>query len=132
MASIKERLEGFVYEVEEAKRQMKGDEFIQGRITSMVPLLIEQMKDMDLSDTPRYKQRRLLSLGTARGMADAGCVKCERCVYLGEDGKFYIEGPRKSMGRTVVDIHPYDINDAIGWGGVDAREIADLLTTYFI
>jgi hypothetical protein len=132
MTRLKERLEGIAYEVEQAKRRMAGDEFIQGRITSMVPLLIEQMKDMDLSDTPSYKQHRLLSLGTTRGMADVGWVKCERRVYLGEDGKFYIEGPRKSMGRTVVDLHPYDINDATGWDGVRASEIADLLTTYFI
>ncbi|MES2630560.1 MAG: hypothetical protein V4611_01250 [Patescibacteria group bacterium] len=111
---------------------MNGDAFTQTRIAQMTPLLVEQMKDMDLSEAPTFKGHKLLFLGKPTWQADAGNVKCDRLIYLGDDGKFYVEGPRKSFGKFVIDIHPYTAEDAKGWGGIGASNIADYLTTYFI
>jgi hypothetical protein len=133
MTTLRERLEDFVDELEYAKDSKDGDKFTQERIASMTPLLIEAMGSMDLSDSPTFRGRKLLWLGTTLSKAQVGNVKCDRSIYLGNNGKFYVEGPRKRFfGKTVIDIHPYNLGDASGWGGVGAWHIADLLTTYFI
>lgn len=136
MPGIVERLEDFVFEMERAQEKMKGDTFTQEQISSMVPLLVTQMKEMDLSEAPVFKGHKLLFLGKSFWQAAIGDVKCDRVIYLGDDGKFYIAGPRKSFGKVVIDIHPYGLDDARSWdrifGGVSLTEISDLLTTYFI
>ena len=47
-----------------------------------------------------------------------GNIECECAAYLGNDGRFYIEGPRRraSSGDIVIDVHPYSIEDAMNYG----------------
>ena len=67
-----------------------------------------------------------------------GNVTIRPWVYLGTDGRFYVEGPRKKkLGSVVViDIHPYQLADARGFdewfGGVSRRELAEMLVPFFI
>jgi len=132
MTGVKEWLTDRLEDVVWAKERMDGDEFTQKQIASMAPLLADEVKNLDHEDAATYKGRKLLSLGMPPGKAEAGNVMCERLVYIDSEGKFYIEGPRNSLGKTIVDIHPYGLHDAVGWSGIGARQIADLLTTYFI
>jgi hypothetical protein len=132
MSTVRTWIEDAVRETLWAKEIMEGDSFTRERIASMGPLLAEQVKSLELEDAPTYKGHRLLSLGKPTSMVEVGNVKCEQVVYIGDDGKFYVEGPRNRFGTTIVDIHPYGLSDAMGWGGIGLRQIADLLTTYFI
>jgi len=125
---LMDRLEDIVW----AKERMDGDEFTQKHIALMAPVLAKEVQNVDPKDAPTYKGRQLLSLGMPPGKAEAGNVMCERLVYIDSNGKFYVEGPRNSFGKTIVDIHPYGLHDAEGWSGISARQITDLMTTYFI
>lgn len=94
------------------------------------PLIIEQMQQMDPESLQKYQQKddegevtkevSLFQLGYFSKDMVIGNVKCQCAAFLGEDGEFYIEGPRReaSSGAMVVDIHPYSIEDATakdGW-----------------
>lgn len=128
MTKLIERLEDLVHDLDRAQ----GDERTKAAIRSMASLLVEQMTGMDLSDAPSYRGMKLLPLGQPVFTVDVGNVSCTRHAYLGSNGKFYIEGPRKSLGRVVIDIHPYGVSDTRGWDGITEEHLAELLTTYFI
>ena len=59
-------------------------------------------------------------------------MSCTSALFLGENGRFYVEGPRKSLGKTVIDTHPYVLSDAMGWGGVSIGQFTDAMTSYVI
>lgn len=132
MSGVLERLATWVDDTEWAQARLQGDRHTQMIMSSTVPILVEQMRDMDLSDQPTYKGRKLMPLGEARRSVDVGGVRCTRMIYLGDDGNVYIEGPQRRMNTTVIGIHPYGIKDAAGWDGVWLRDVADLVATYTI
>jgi hypothetical protein len=132
-SSLRDKLEDFVYETEWAMKAYEGDAHTKMIVASMVPGLVAQMPHMDLSDCPTYKGKRLMLLGKHPAARSIDRIDCDRMVYLGEDGKFYVQGlKQRRLMADVIDIHPYGINDAKGWDGIRLARIADMLATYYI
>ena len=132
MAGILDAIADWTYDTERALEKVRGDAHARMIISSTVPLLVEQMSDMDLSEQPTYKGHKLMPLGEAWGDVYVGGVKCTRMIYLGDDGNIYIEGPHRRMNMTVIGVHPYGVKDATGWGGISLSQVADLVATYTI
>lgn len=127
---IREQLEDFVWEAQIAQRRMTPTTHQQQVIDTTVPVLVAQMRDMDSTDMPTHKGVRLLPLGETSWPTRIGNVSCTQALFLGENGKFYVEGPRKRLGKTVIDTHPYDLTDAME--GVSIGQLSDALITYVI
>lgn len=134
--NLRSRMEDFVYDVELAKRRMQGDAWTQQLISQMSAELAATIPDMDFGDQCwSYRGTRLLPLVQPykrSGVELPGGVVCTQVLLLGGNAKFYVYGPRKKRGKTVVTIHPYGLEDARGWGGVSATDLLEGMLPYFI
>lgn len=134
--NLRSRMEDFVYDVELAKRRMQGDTWTQQLIDEMSAELAATIPEMDFGDQRwSYRGTRLLPLAQPyerSGVELLSGVVCTRVLLLGENAKFYVNGPRKKRGKTVITVHPYGLEDARGWGGVSATDLLEGLLPYFI
>ena len=115
-------------DVKRAERIMTPTQREQELLDSIKPLIIDQMYAMDPESLQTYQQKdsegeitkevALFQLGKFSKTMYIGNIKCECAAYLGNDGRFYIEGPRRraSSGDIVIDVHPYSIEDAMNYG----------------
>ena len=116
-------------DVKRAERIMTPTQREQELLDSIKPLIIDQMYAMDPESLQTYQQKdsegeitkevALFQLGKFSKTMYIGNIECECAAYLGNDGRFYIEGPRRraSSGDIVIDVHPYSIEDAMNYGG---------------
>ena len=115
-------------DVKRAERIMTPTQREQELLDSIKPLIIDQMYAMDPESLQTYQQKdsegeitkevALFQLGKFSKTMYIGNIKCECAAYLGNDGRFYIESPRRraSSGDIVIDVHPYSIEDAMNYG----------------
>ena len=115
-------------DVKRAERIMTPTQREQELLDSIKPLIIDQMYAMDPESLQTYQQKdsegeitkevALFQLGKFSKTMYIGNIECECAAYLGNDGRFYIEGPRRraSSGDIVIDVHPYSIEDAMNYG----------------
>ncbi len=103
-------------------------------VEEMLRELAPHVSDMPSNeDDRRYKWVRLLRLPEMqydRGMP-VGDVRCTRALYVGANGKLYVEGPRQRLGMTIIDIHPLTVNDARGRNGISANDVFESLLPFF-
>ena len=127
-------LQEVVEEREYIQQQMQGSSHHRGLLDDMLPRIAALVSDAEHSEhLPTYRRTRLIPLGMIPNDSfRVGNVVYQRSVYVGEDGKVYVEGPRLYCGFTVVDIHPYCVDDATGLGGLTAYKIAEMALAYFI
>ena len=128
-------------DVKRAERIMTPTQREQELLDSIKPLIIDQMYAMDQESLQTYQQKysegeitkevALFQLGKFSKTMYIGNIKCECAAYLGNDGRFYIEGPRRraSSGDIVIDVHPYSIEDAmnygVSFGGVKVSQLVE-------
>ena len=117
-----------------ARQQMQGNEYTRKLLDDMLPQIAAFASDPEYrDDLPMYRRIRLIPLGKIpRDSFTVGNVICERSAYVGEDGKIYVEGPRFCLGVTVLDIHPYCVQDARGFDGFTADDVVQMALAYFI
>ena len=128
-------------DVKRAERIMTPTQREQELLDSIKPLIIDQMYALDPESLQTYQQKdsegeitkevALFQLGKFSKTMYIGNIKCECAAYLGNDGRFYIEGPRRraSSGDIVIDVHPYSIEDAmnygVSFGGVKVSQLVE-------
>lgn len=132
---LRDRLEDFVHEADGAERRFNGNAWDRQMIDGMLADLAPHVAGMPSDDDDRYyrstRLMRLPEMRYDRGM-QIGDVRCTRALYVGEDGKLYVEGPRKKLGMTIIDIHPLTVRDAWGWDGISANDVFESLLPFFV
>ncbi len=134
MGALLDNLADWVSEKEWALQKMRGDEYTARNLDEMVKSIALAIDSVDFGDD-LVKRRgiTLLCLGPVPySNTTVGAVEVGRAVYIGADAKIYIEGPRRRHGNTIIDIHPYCVEDAQGWGGVSASRVMDMTASCFI
>ena len=113
---------------------MYGDDRTQRKLQKAIEPIVQVIDEVDFGDDIVERDgSTLMCFGKIPySTGYVGTVECTRSLYVGTDGKIYIEGPRKKRGQDVIDIHPYCVDDARGWGGVSADRTLEMLERCYV